>query len=510
MRFTVAALAAGAISATAHSAPVAGAETPPALADEVREIIADAGFEGVVAVHAEQREPALEILALESDRSLIPASNNKLHVTAAALHFLGADHVATTRVLANGPVDESGHLRGDLIVVGGGDPTISGRFNDGNILAIFETWASTLREEHGIRAIEGRVIGDDDLFDDELIEETWFMGELGEWYSAENSALSFNDNCVDIHWVAGKAVGESPTFTTEPVTDHLEIVSEVATESEDADTDRYYHREFGSNRVVVTGGIPLGESKTDWASVHNPTLFTVSVLRDTLVREEIAVAGEPADIDDLSRAAVLHDLTELCVTTSPPLSEVIAVVNQNSQNLYADMVLKAIGWEVEREGSFDAGVRAVRHFLSDIGALPGGDTWQMVDGSGLSASNRTTPRTLVRLLRHMDTRPDASVFRASLPRGRADRGSLRRRFGHSERHRAVAGRILGKTGYIGGVWALSGIAENQARVEVYYSIILNGRPSESVPSLRLIDDIAVALAASTFGAGSPDEEGIRD
>jgi D-alanyl-D-alanine carboxypeptidase len=102
----------------------------------------------------------------------------------------------------------------------------------------------------------------------------------------------------------------------------------------------------------------------------------------------------------------------------------------------------------------------------------------------------------------VDTRPDADVFRSTMPHGRADRGSLRNRFGHSDRHIAVAPQILGKTGYIGGVWSLSGFITNQAGIDMYYSIILNGYRSEDVPPLRMIDDIAVAIAASTFGAQS--------
>ncbi len=495
-RLTWLALTTLALTSCARGVQYPGAKTETALAAEIETLIEAADCEGVIAVHAELRSPTRVILSRHSDRAMTPASNNKLHTTASALHYLGAERTRTTRVLANGPIDETGALQGDLIVVGDGDPTISGRFSDGDVLATFRAWAQTLRDKHGVRSITGDIVGDDDLFDDQLIIDSWFLDELGEWYSAESSALSFNDNCVDLHWTAGPEVGAAPTFTLDPVTDYLEIVSRVETLAVDADTDRYYHREFESNHMEITGGIPLGETANDSAAVHNPTLYTVTVLRDVLESEGVAVAGAPRDIDDLDRAAVHHDLTELCATDSPPMSVIIDVINQRSQNLYADMVLKMIGVEAAGEGSFEAGARAVRDFLAEIGALPAEGAWRMLDGSGLSQSGLTTPRCLVTLLRHMDTRPDADVFRASLPRGRANRGSLRRRFGHSERHRAVAPQILGKTGYINGVWTLSGILTNQAGEDIHYSIMLNGYESPSVRATRMIDDIAVAIAAS--------------
>jgi D-alanyl-D-alanine carboxypeptidase/D-alanyl-D-alanine-endopeptidase (penicillin-binding protein 4) len=484
------------------AASVDGAATPTALIDEINDLIDAAENEGIVAVHIEQRDPGREIFALESDRLLKPASNNKLQTTAAAFHYLGPARRFTTSVATNGAVDRAGCLRGDLILIGAGDPTISGRFHDGDVLFTMNEWIQTLKSEHGIRSIDGRIIGDDDLFDDQLIADSWFMDELGEWYSAESSALSFNDNCVDVHWLAARTVGAPPTHTLIPDTNYLNVISRVSTLAADADTDRRYRRPHDSNRVEVTGGIPHGTEVTDSAAVHNPTLYFATVFREHLSRNGITVLGEAADIDDLDPAGVRHNLVELCTSTSPPLSTVVDVINQRSQNFYADMVLKQIGVEVAGEGSFESGAGAVRHFLGEIGALPN-EGWQMIDGSGLSPENQTTARALVGVLRHMDSRADGPLFRASLPRGRADRGSLRRRFGYSQRHRDAAGRILGKTGYIGGVWALSGIARNRAGVEFYYSIILNSYRSSTKPPLRLIDDIAVAVAASSFPGTAP-------
>ncbi|NUP88267.1 MAG: D-alanyl-D-alanine carboxypeptidase/D-alanyl-D-alanine-endopeptidase [Candidatus Sumerlaeia bacterium] len=483
-----------------HAAPVEGAGTPEALIQEINDLLEEAAFSGGVSILIEQREPARALFERQADQLVIPASNNKLHTTAAALHFLGPDLTLTTRVVTNGTVNEAGVLEGDLIVIGSGDPTISGRFNGGNILGTFEQWATEL-QARGIRAIAGRIIGDDDLFDDELIEETWSPRELGEWYSAESSALSLNDNCVDLVWTAGPTVGSPASWTADPATPYLTIRSEVRTVAEGTETDRYYRRAADSNSVRVTGGIPLGQTNTDYAAVHNPTLFAVTVLRDVLQRQGIQVSGEAVDIDDLDKSAVRQSLTELTSFTSPPLSTIVDIVNQHSQNFYADMVLKLIGREVEGEGSFDAGVRAVRRHLDEIGALPPG--WQMLDGSGLSGQNRTTPRCLVTLIRAMMSSPHSETFLASLPRGRAERGSLRRRFGQTARSRAVAGQIQGKTGYIGGVYALSGTLTNQAGVEMIYSLVLNRYESESTPPLQLLDAIAVAAAASTFEADAP-------
>lgn len=500
----VAGLLAAALAAGAHAFAVEGAGTPEALAEEITACLASPGYAqtlaaGTVAVLVEQRDPARVIFDRGGDRPMIPASCNKLQTTAAALHFLGADHRRTTRLLANGPVDENGCLRGDLIVVGDGDPVVGGRWASEEAVAILEEWTRRLRTEHGIRSVAGRVIGDDDLFDDQAIVDSWFMDELGEYYEAEVGALTLNDNCVDLLWIAGPAIGTPARWRLRPPTRYLQIVSQVTTVSPEADTDRYYHRAQTSNRTEVTGGIRLGETAEDHASVHNPTLHFAQILRETLMRGGITVLGEAADLDDLDRAAVRHDLRELLARESLPLIRVIDLTNQWSVNLYAEMLLKLVGAEVEGEGSFEAGIRAVRHFMGEIGALPASpEAWRMVDGSGLSPLNRVPPRTLVDLLRHMDTRPDAEAWRATLNRGRDSRGHLRHRFAWSDRHRAVGPQVLGKPGYIDGVWNLAGIIRNQAGAELYCAVMVNSRAATGRLAHHLIDDIFAAVAASTF------------
>ncbi len=129
-------------------------------------------------------------------RSFIPASNTKLYTTLSALEMLGPDFQYETQLYGSGEVID-GVLHGNLVVRGSGDPVIGGRFNDGDLTALFRQWADSLRA-HGISRIDGDIIGDDDIFDDQPLGYGWSWDDEPYWYSAEISGLSFNDNCVDV------------------------------------------------------------------------------------------------------------------------------------------------------------------------------------------------------------------------------------------------------------------------------------------------------------------------
>lgn len=442
-----------------------------------------------------QRVDNGEILVnIDGERPLKPASNHKLFTTAAGLALLGPDFTWKTDVAINGEI-VNGVLDGDLIVIGRGDPAIGGRYHPTNtrdLTYIFRDWAAQLRES-GIRQIRGDVIGDDDYFDDVFFGANWYPDERAEWYCAEVSALSFNDNCIDIHWKGGRSAGSSPTFTLNPPTTYCRINNLVRTVSERvAEASLTYHREETSNIIRAEGTIPARKEKYDYAAIHNPTLFAVTVLRETLQREGIKVIGQARDIDELTSKALVRDGRKVLFThESPPLIRIVEVINRNSQNLYAELLLRTLGRIESEAGSFESGCRAVEKFLTQNRLHRYG--FCCVDGSGLSYLNRTCARMLVDLLMYMDTSAHRDLFLDSLPQG-GRRGTLRARFKHSSNAEALAGNIYGKTGYIGGVHSLSGYIKLPDSRRVAYAMLLNDFAVSNDDARLLLDDIALEIA----------------
>ncbi|GIV61352.1 MAG: peptidase M15 [Rhodothermaceae bacterium] len=391
-------------------------------------------------------------------RSFIPASNTKLYTTAAALEQLGPDYRYQTVLYADGPV-ANGVLRGNLIVRGSGDPSIGGRFTDGDRTAVFRAWADSLRAA-GITRIEGDLIGDDDVFDDVPLGYGWSWDDETYWYGAEISGLSFNDNCVDVT-IAPTTPGAPARIFWEPdSTDYVRVVNQTLTLPADSSLDEGYERLRGTNILRLYSRVPADRPDTESLTVNNPTRYFVHVLRETLLRQGIAVQGRPVDVDDLSIKPDYEDDALLRVAThlSPPLARIVEVINKESQNLYAEQLLRTLGAEraasdsLSLPGSAERGLAAVMETLVRAGI----DTSrvQLVDGSGLSRLNLVTAEMTSRLLTYLWHHPDPAVreaFLGSLPVGGED-GTLEYRF----RDTPVRGRVRAKTGTVGNVSTLSG------------------------------------------------------
>lgn len=456
----------------------------------IRQLLADREPGGIVGLHVVDGATNTVLFSLNEAEPLKPASCNKLLTTAAGLSLLGPDYRFVTSIYARGTVN-NGTLQGDLIVRGGGDPTISARFESDkrDTTAIFRRWADALTSA-GIRRISGDIVADDSFFDSEYYHPAWPGSERGEWYSAEVSALAFNDNCIDISWSSrNKVPGDLAGFRLNPVTNYVQINNNVRVLAKGRPTERYYERPAVLNDLLCTGSLTVDVSKDDSAAVHDGALFAVTVLRDVLTSQGISVGGRARK--DNTALTSGPPSTMLFEHRSPPLSEVVNVINRNSQNFYAECLLKTLGKVIRNEGSFSAGAAVVQDFVTSAGIFSQGH--QMVDGSGLSHRNRVSPRQLVELIRYMDQSPVREAWRDSLPIGQT-RGSLRTRFNATTESLALAPRIFGKTGTISRVRSLSGMIDLPGRAPLYYSIMLNGYQVREAQALALIDDLAVTLA----------------
>jgi D-alanyl-D-alanine carboxypeptidase/D-alanyl-D-alanine-endopeptidase (penicillin-binding protein 4) len=398
------------------------------------------------------------------DKLFIPASTLKLFTTSAGLIGLGSEYRWPTEIFGNGKIDGS-VLQGDLVIRGHGDPTISGRFYNNNVSAVFNKWADSLLEI-GIDEISGNIIGDDNDFDDIGLGSGWEWEYESYWYSAQSSAISFNDNTVDIYVTVNKN-NNSPKVTIEPDTKYIIVVNNVKTVPRDSITNIDVHRERGTNLVNIFGTIKIdSDTVRTYVTVNNPTQYAMVVLKDVLEKKGIRVDGYPIDIDDLSKPLSYSRMIPLFKHYSYPLKDVLKVINKNSQNFLAEQLLKTIGLEKEYYGSAENGIDASAEIFREMGINPEGMV--LVDGSGLSRSNLVSPRHVVTLLNYMYKSKYFIPFYNSLPIAGID-GSM----GLRMKNTRAAGKVRAKPGYLGNVRSLAGYAYTGDNEPVAFCIFVN-------------------------------------
>jgi D-alanyl-D-alanine carboxypeptidase/D-alanyl-D-alanine-endopeptidase (penicillin-binding protein 4) len=391
------------------------------------------------------------VFALNPGKLVMPGSNMKILTLASAAEVLGWEHRFETKLISSAAI-ESGVLRGDLIVVGGGDPSISERSDEPGVLRALARQLS----DAGLRIIDGRIVGDDDLFDDRGLGDGWSIDNLPYGYSAPVSALEYNEGSVDLVIRAGASAGDPVAIQVRPEGSQLEIDNKLTTVGETGTGVLTLQRLPGSSRVIVQGQIPAKTAPfARTASVDNPTDFFVRAFRAALIAESIQVGGAAVDIDELSPKPNETGARVLAVRQSPMLSDLAASMMKVSQNQYAEMLLKTVG------------KTAARDALRGLGVTD--DNYIMADGSGLSRYNYVTADALVRILQQMHERPThAAAFLRTLPIAGRE-GTLARRLVGTP----AEGRVQAKSGTIDNARALSGYVQTTDGETLVFSIIAN-------------------------------------
>lgn len=440
---------------------------PPAAASvDLDAIFNDARFARALwGVRIESLRDGRVIYTRNSEKLVVPASNMKLLTMAATARRLGWDFTFETRLEASGTIAD-GTLTGDLVVVGGGDPSIDS-LNFGPA-AVFEEWADALAKA-GIHRVNGRLIGDDSLFDDEGIGPGWAWDYLNDGYAAPSSALSYNENIAIIRIWPGPAAGAPARVEVSPAGHGLRLVHTITTGAADSQLSVNQDRGLGSDDVVLRGSIPLGRTTplTRTTSVHNPTKFFVEGLRAALADRGIPVRGGAWDIDAVSTPVATGGRRVIAARRSQPLSSLAAYFMKASQNFYGETFLKTLGQRFGAGGTTQAGRAVARETLSAWG-IPE-DAYVMYDGSGLSRYNYVSSDAIVTLLKAIwNDESMRAPFMAALPVGGQD-GTL----GSRMRNTPLAGRVQAKTGTIANVRSLSGFVDAPSGERFVFSIIAN-------------------------------------
>jgi len=460
------------------------------LRNDLDALLADPGFrKGLWGIQIQSLDRGDILYSLNAEKSLIPASNMKLFTTAAALALLGPDFRYETRLVTGDSNLTDGVVNGDLYIIGSGDPTFSGALHKDGPLAPMVSLARVLRTI-GIRRIEGHLIGDDDVFDDEYVLESWWYGDLTESYAAEPGGLSLNSNCYQITAGPGEKEGDPPIVHTVPPSIYGEWIVSATTSAPGSSARLRCYRPVDTNRIVVEGNIPLGSAPIELeVTIHNPTLFFTTLLKHVLEKEGIEVLGRPIDQDDLAQPPAIPTQT-LASYQSAPIAEIIAAANKPSENFFTNQLLKTLGARFGKAGSFQEGIQIVTKFLQDYGIDTGG--FIMADGSGMSRINLVCPEQILGLLRVMAHHPQFQSFHDSLPIAGRD-GTLKNRM----RGTLAENNVHAKTGHVRFVSSLSGYITAAHGERLAFSMMANNLADGTSSADALQDRICAKLAEFT-------------
>jgi serine-type D-Ala-D-Ala carboxypeptidase/endopeptidase (penicillin-binding protein 4) len=449
----------------------------------------------LVAVKVASLDTGRTLFEENAHKLLVPASNMKLYTVAAALDRLSPEFRFKTSVYVASRPDASGNVRGDLVIYGRGDPTFAASLNGGDYWKAIEELAERIKAA-GVKRVEGDLVGDESYFTGAPQGFGWEWSDLTWHDGAEVSALSVNDNALDLMVKPGAAVGAQCAITTGPPTPLVTIMNRTTTAARGSKRELVVYRGLGENVIEVGGSLPLDDQGwTASVAVSHPSLLFVYMLRASLAARGIEIKGRSRTVDARAltqgASSATASLVEIAVRESEPLAVVAGYALKPSQNLYTELILRALGKATATDAklsSEEAGIEAVKAFLRGAGVET--NEALFTDGSGLSRRDLVTASATLQLLTFMSKHRYASAFRDALPVAGVD-GTLRNRM----KGTPAAGNVRAKTGTLTGVASLSGYATSASGERLVFSLMLNNYPESSIMSRNHIDNIAVLLAA---------------
>ena len=479
-------LLAGTVALTAPAVP-ARASAPGDLRGDLDAILADPRLDGatVSAVVRDAGTGAVRYSRGAATR-MLPASNMKIYTSSAALSLLGTGYRFQTSVHA-GPVSGSS-VKGDLYLKGTGDPTMRA--------AEYDRLAAQVAAK-GVKRVEGDLVADDTWFDAVRTPSHWDPADLQYYYAAPISALTvapnddFDAGSINVS-VTPTAQGRPVRVGLAPATGVVKIDNRAVTGRRGSASTVSVNRAAGSDTIVVRGSHPAGGAPlTVLRTVRKPTMYAADVFRRALKAHGVQVKGAT------ERGRTPADANPIASRASMPLSGLMVPFLKLSNNMIAEILVKAIGRKAKGQGSWDAGLPAIERYAGSLG-VPSARL-DMADGSGLSRLDRTTAGDVGTVLRNVRTAPWYPAWYRALPvAGDPDRmagGTLTSRM----RGTPAAGNVHAKTGTLTGVTALSGYVTDPSGRPLVFSLILNGYPGGAPKDIE--DRFAVRLAGGTSSAG---------
>jgi serine-type D-Ala-D-Ala carboxypeptidase/endopeptidase (penicillin-binding protein 4) len=463
------------------------------------------------------RDTGETLYELNADRFFTPASNAKIVTSSLAFATLGPAFQFRTTLESKAQLGADGHLNGDLVFVGRGDPDISNRKfpyagkveHDGPTEKVLAQMVDEAIAK-GLKQIDGDIVADDSYYPYDPYPPGWTVGDLFFTFGAPVSAITFNDNCISVEITAGAQVGDPAPLSVDPSAALNTFGYDLKTIPADGKPEFGVVRQPGEHFLLLRGRIPVGHSPMvlDLA-MPDPAQTTAVALKQIFESRGIAVTGvgrvhrsPPPEIYPdapivLGPAPVPPSPASIVFAEhlSPPLSEIVRVTNKVSQNLHAELLLRAVAEEKKGFGITDAGLWVEQDFLKSIGVVDGDVVFS--DGSGLSRDDLVTPRAMMQLLRYDAQQPWGADYISTFPIAGID-GTLENRF----KDTPASGLIQAKTGALDHVRAMSGFATTLHGERLIFTVFGNNNPQRGRDSTVAVDAIAVAMV-ETLGPPPP-------
>ncbi len=466
-------------------------ERVAAIAQE--SVVAQQGFWGAEVVDLATGDV---LFRHDEQKLFLPASNAKLFTTALALMRLGPEHRMKTQILATSAPDGEGVVHGDLVFVGGGDPTLSGRDvpysktpRAADPLGPFRELAAKVLDA-GIRRVEGDIVGDDTAYVWEPYPVGWAQEDLFWGYGAPMSALTLHDNAFRLSVLPASRTGEPARLILKPPEDYYAILNHVRTVA--SGTSRVMvDWPHGSREIHLWGAVRPRAGVVKYLAIRDPAEYAAWLLARYLKDNGVEVTGEPRaehqwPREEAAAPAVAPSGTVLAERLSPPLFEILKIIDKESQNLHAELVLREVGRVVRGEGSLGAGLKELDTFLGEIGITP--EEYRLEDASGLSRVDLASPAAFVKLLSSMYLSKERDGWLDLLAVGGED-GTLQYRF----RETADRGHVMAKTGTLTGASALAGYVQTVSGKTLAFSIMVNNYDAPSRAGREFIDGVVGEL-----------------
>jgi D-alanyl-D-alanine carboxypeptidase/D-alanyl-D-alanine-endopeptidase (penicillin-binding protein 4) len=402
------------------------------------------------------------LYAHNAGEEMVPASTMKLLTSAIAFERFGPTYQFSTDALRDGSVGSDGTLNGNLYIRGDGDPALSGKFLPGGAAAPMNRLADLVASQ-GIRRVTGDIIGDATAFDGQMVPEGWRARYLQASYAARVSALSLNENLVVVA-VTPSSPRKPATVRLEPSTSAIPLVANVRTVA--GGGARLSFRKLGDGTIRASGSIGTRAGTRRYVYiVEDPPSFTTGAFRNALIARGIKVDG------GIRLGKTPAGAVKVASLLSPPLASMVAAMNRESINLYAELLFRnaARGPNRDAIGSVaNASSLLDTFFANKVGTDT--TTLTYADGSGLSTLDRTTARAQVQLLGYAHRAPWGPWLHSSLPVA-GDSELLRRRM----RNTPAEGNLHAKTGTTNEVVALTGYVTAVNGEVIAFSFLYNGR-----------------------------------
>ncbi len=427
--------------------------------DAVRHFVSKSIFSSAgISITVKESGSGKLIAAHNPQLNLTPASTLKILTTATALEMFGPGFCFETTAAVSGKINTDGVLSGDMYIVGGGDPTLGAQYSGKSQTAFFEMILSELRRK-GVKEIRGAVIGDESLYNTEIVPYKTPWEDMGNYYAAGVSALNFADNSYKLTFRTGSAGGKTQIIGLEPAVPGLTFQNYLVAKSNDKDSAYLYGMPYCKERYIY-GTVPAGrQSFSIKGDVPDPALFTVEMLVKFLESRGVTVTRGATTSRLLQQKGDYRrpSLDVLCKIKSDSLSAIIQVTNKRSYNFYAEALMRLIASRFSTGASLQGGIAAIKRFWSDRG-VKAADVL-IYDGSGLTPANRVNSAFMVDVLQYMETR---SRFRESFLNSLAVAGvdgTLKSFLANT----SLQGKVKAKSGSFEGVLTYCGIVDKNGQ-----------------------------------------------